>query len=61
MPGWRRQGIARMLVEHVLADAQARGARTASLQSTPMGEQLYRSLGFQPAGRYEEWVSAPVG
>ena len=61
MPGWRRQGIARMLVEHVLADAQERGARTASLQSTPMGEQLYRSLGFQPAGRYEEWVSAPGG
>ncbi len=61
MPGWRRQGLARMLVEHVLADAQERGARTASLQSTPMGEPIYRSLGFQPAGRYEEWVSAPVG
>jgi len=61
MPGWRRQGLARRLVEHVLADAQERGARTASLQSTPMGEQLYRSLGFQPAGRYEEWVSATGG
>ena len=26
------------------------------LQSTPMGEPLYRSLGFTPGGRYEEWV-----
>jgi ribosomal protein S18 acetylase RimI-like enzyme len=57
MRNWRRQGLARMLVEHVLADAQRRGARTASLQSTPMGQHLYRSLGFEPAGRYEEWLS----
>jgi ribosomal protein S18 acetylase RimI-like enzyme len=56
MPGWRRRGLARRLVEHALADAQRRGARTASLQSTPMAQQLYRSLGFQPVGRYEEWA-----
>jgi hypothetical protein len=31
---------------HALADAYARGARTASLQSTPMGQPLYTSLGF---------------
>ena len=57
VPGWRRQGFARALVEHVLAHAQLRGARTASLQSTRMGQPLYESLGFQPAGRYEEWAS----
>jgi GNAT superfamily N-acetyltransferase len=55
-PEWRRQGFARALMEHVLADAWRRGARTASLQSTPMGEPLYLSLGFQAAGRYEEWL-----
>ena len=33
------------------------GARTASLQSTAMGQPLYESLGFVAAGRYEEWVS----
>jgi len=44
-------------MEHVLADAQRRGARTATLQSTRMGLPLYESLGFEPVGRYEEWVS----
>jgi len=55
-PRWRRRGLARNLVEHVLADARRRGARTATLQSTRMAQQLYQSLGFEPAGRYEEWV-----
>jgi hypothetical protein len=45
-------------VEHVLADAYRCSARTATLQSTPMGQPLYESLGFQAVGRYEEWVSA---
>jgi GNAT superfamily N-acetyltransferase len=53
---WRRRGFARALMEHVLGDAWRRGARTASLQSTRMGEPLYISLGFQAAGRYEEWL-----
>jgi len=56
---WRRRGYAGALMRTVLADAWATGLGTASLQSTPMGEALYRSLGFRAAGRYEEWVSAP--
>lgn len=56
LPGWRRRGLARALVEHVLADAYHRGARTATLQSTPMGQPLYEALGFRPVGRYDEWV-----
>jgi len=55
---WRRRGHARRLLEHLLADARRRGARTASLQSTAMGEMLYRRLGFRPVGRYEEWIPA---
>jgi GNAT superfamily N-acetyltransferase len=55
-PDWRRRGLARRLMLHVLADAHQRGARTASLQSTRMGESLYRSVGFHCVGRYEEWV-----
>ena len=55
-PAWRRRGIARALVEHVLADAARLGARTATLQSTPMAQRLYESLGFVPVGRYEEWT-----
>lgn len=56
LPRWRRRGHARMLVEHLLAEAYHRGARTATLQSTAMGQPLYESLGFRPVGRYEEWV-----
>ena len=59
-PQWRRQGLARSLIAHVLAVACEAGARTASLQSTPMGMSLYRSLGFEAVGRYEEWVCGPV-
>ena len=56
---WRRRGLARALVEHVLADAFAAGMRTATLQSTPMGQPLYESLGFRAVGRYEEWLYSP--
>jgi ribosomal protein S18 acetylase RimI-like enzyme len=56
VPGLRRRGLAKRLMLHVLADGYQRGARTASLQSTPMGEPLYASLQFRPAGRYDEWV-----
>jgi ribosomal protein S18 acetylase RimI-like enzyme len=57
LPAWRRRGFARSLLEHVLTDAAQRGARTASLQSTRIGQPLYLSLGFEPVGRYEEWIS----
>ena len=56
LPQWRRRGLARSVMEHVLADAADRGARTATLQSTRIGQRLYESLGFEPAGRYEEWI-----
>jgi ribosomal protein S18 acetylase RimI-like enzyme len=58
VPGCRRRGFARALMLHIMADGAARGARTASLQSTAMGQPLYQSLGFAAAGRYEEWVPA---
>lgn len=56
VPAWRRRGLAAALLRRVLAVAVARGARTATLQSTRMGQPLYAGLGFVPAGRYEEWV-----
>ena len=43
-------------MEHVLADAWERDARSATLQSTEMAQPLYAGLGFVAAGRYEEWV-----
>lgn len=56
LPQWRRRGFAKRLMEHMLADAHAHGATSASLQSTPMGQPLYETLGFTAAGRYEEWI-----
>jgi len=51
-PGWRRRGLARSLVEHVLADARLHGARTATLQSTRIAQQLTSACIFWPeAGR----------
>jgi ribosomal protein S18 acetylase RimI-like enzyme len=60
VPEWRRRGVARDLTRGVLGDAILRGARTATLQSTRIGVPLYRSLGFEPVGRYDEWVPAPT-
>jgi GNAT superfamily N-acetyltransferase len=57
VPDRRRRGFGRALVEHILADARRRGARTTTLQSTRMGQGLYESLGYAAVGRYEEWVS----
>jgi len=60
VPEWRRRGLARALIEHALSDAWHRGARTATLQSTRMAQRLYESLGFESAGRYEEWTSEQI-
>ena len=56
VPGMRRRGFARRLLGHALDHAAHFGARSASLQSTSMGQPLYESLGFVPVGRYEEWL-----
>jgi ribosomal protein S18 acetylase RimI-like enzyme len=56
LPQWRRRGLATALTQHILTDAYQRGARTATLQSTRMGQPLYETLGFEAVGRYEEWM-----
>jgi ribosomal protein S18 acetylase RimI-like enzyme len=52
----RRQGLGTALTALLLHGARDRGARTATLQSTPMGERLYRSLGFRDLGRFLEFT-----
>jgi ribosomal protein S18 acetylase RimI-like enzyme len=42
----RRKGIARDLVLRVLKYSKSKGIGYVSLDATPMGEPLYRSLGF---------------
>lgn len=56
LTAFRRRGLASRLMRHMLADARSQGAATARLQSTRIGQPLYASLGFTPAGRYEEWI-----
>lgn len=51
VPEARRKGIARKLMFRLLDDAHARSFRLATLQASPMGEGLYRELGFEPHGR----------
>jgi len=47
LPGVRRQGIGRALTVAPLLEASAWGYRIGTLQSTPMGLNLYRRLGFR--------------
>jgi ribosomal protein S18 acetylase RimI-like enzyme len=52
----RRRGLATAVTAALLRDAIARGCVTASLQATPMAEQLYAKLGFRDLGRTLEYV-----
>ena len=56
-PGYRRQGVARALMEAVLALAKERGRSRVTLETTPQmraAQRMYESLGFVARGRDEE-------
>jgi|tagenome__1003787_1003787.scaffolds.fasta_scaffold20989755_1 ribosomal protein S18 acetylase RimI-like enzyme len=55
---FRRRGLGTAVTLAQLRDAQARGCRTASLQSTPIGEGVYAAAGFRPLARILEFVPA---
>ncbi len=57
IPAFRRSGIARALMQVVLAEAAAAGVDRLSLGSSKMGWELYRSLGFVP--KADEMVYEP--
>ena len=50
-PPMQRRGIARALMQHVLAWVAAHGCATALLDASQSGAPLYSSLGFAPAGQ----------
>jgi ribosomal protein S18 acetylase RimI-like enzyme len=52
VPAARRRGVGRAATARVVAEARARGASLAALQSTEHGEGVYRSLGFEEIDRY---------
>ena len=52
-PEWRRRGIARALIESILAEGRARGVLLAFLEVRPTNVEalgLYESLGFRVIG-----------
>jgi GNAT superfamily N-acetyltransferase len=56
---FRRQGLGTALLTRHLQEAADRGCSTASLQSTPIAEGIYASVGFRDLGRYFEYVPVP--
>jgi GNAT superfamily N-acetyltransferase len=51
----RGRGLASLLMLRALRDAAAAGCETTTLQATPMGAPVYRSLGYQDFGALHMW------
>jgi GNAT superfamily N-acetyltransferase len=54
-PEHRRQGLARRLLEDVIAIAERRGIHTLKLDATEEGRPLYENLGFVVEKTVERW------
>ncbi len=62
LPGYRRQGIARSLMNRMLDTARLKGVRTIYLEVRESGipaRELYRSLGFTVIGLRKLYYSNP--
>lgn len=62
-PGWRRQGLARDLLRHVLHVGEAVGCPRATLEvreSNHAARRLYEGLGFRLAGTRPRYYTDPV-
>ena len=51
----RRRGIGAAVSAKLVRDAWHRGCTTATLQSTPVAERMYASIGFRDLGRIVEY------
>ncbi|HSB61454.1 MAG TPA: GNAT family N-acetyltransferase, partial [Vicinamibacteria bacterium] len=47
-PAFRRQGLARQVLEEILAWCREQGLRSVFLHASRAGRPLYESLGFEP-------------
>lgn len=52
---YRRQGLARRLMEDAISHAERRGIQTLKLDATDEGRPLYESLGFVVENAVERW------
>ena len=51
---WRRRGVARAIMEAVIADGRALGCRRLLLRTSDDGKHLYASLGFRDPGTWRQ-------
>jgi GNAT superfamily N-acetyltransferase len=58
-PRARGRGLATEVMRGLLMDARARGCAAAVLQSTELGFNVYRRVGFRDLGAWVDWVSRP--
>lgn len=56
IPSWRRKGIGAAVAAAALLEARALGIRVAALSADPLGEGLYRKLGFREVSRHLTFV-----
>jgi GNAT superfamily N-acetyltransferase len=52
----RRRGIGAAVTARLVRDAWGRGCETVTLQSTPIAEHVYASIGFRDLGRIVEYA-----
>lgn len=52
LPRWRGRGVARAVMEALLADARALGLRRVYLRTSSEGRPLYEAMGFRDPGNY---------
>lgn len=62
--GQLRRGVARAMLAHIVAEAQARGYRRLSLETGSMAafepaRRLYEGFGFTPCGPFADYVDDP--
>jgi GNAT superfamily N-acetyltransferase len=60
-PDHRRRGIGRALLEHCLDHLRRRGVQCVKLDATPLGEKVYRSLGFEAEWGLARWSGRATG
>jgi hypothetical protein len=59
VPSARGSGLGALVTTHVTNAAFERGATSCTLQASPMGEPIYRALGYEAIYRYSEYVRWP--
>lgn len=52
-PDYRRRGLARLLMETMIAWCRAQGLKTISLHASAEGRPLYEQLGFKPTNEMQ--------